>query len=288
VLYRDRRILIMLMAPAMLLFAMLTLWPILRLATMSLRGGGTSIATSRFIGLENFDYLYSDLFFRTSAWNTAYFSIVSTLLEVAIGLAVALLLNREFFGRRIVVPVIILPYVLSTVVAASIWRAWFHHDYGFLNNVLATVGLPRIGWLSDPAFAMSAIMQIEVWQATSFTFLIIFAGLQSIPKEIVEASRVDGASPFVSLVTITLPLIRRYILLAALLRTIETFKVFDKIFITTQGGPGLSTEVLSLFVYKQAFRFSDIGLASAAALTMLAIGTTLAAIYGLLVTRRPT
>ena len=284
-LFSNRLILLVLLLPALVLLGFLAIWPICQLVAMAFLTGSSGISHARFVGLENFSYLFTDFLFWISIKNTILYSAASTSAEAALGLIIALLFNRQFLGRSLAIPIIILPFVLSTMVVASIWRAWFNYDFGFLNNVFAAVGLPRFAWLSSTSLALPSVIIMDVWQSTAIAFLIILAGLQSIPKDVIEASRVDGASGWMTFRTIILPLLRNYIALVLLLRTIDTFKIFDKIFVTTQGGPGVSTEVLSLYVYRQAFRFSDEGLASSSAIVMLLIGMAFAAFYWLLLLR---
>ena len=141
------------------------------------------------------------------------------------------------------------------------------------------MGLPPQEWLFNPDLALYAIALVDTWQWTPMAFLIILAGLQSIPKDIGEAAMVDGARGWKSFIYITLPLIKKQLMLAFLLRSIDTFKLFDKVYVMTGGGPGNSTETLSMFVYKYGFRFFDLGMASAAALVMLAISLLMTLIY---------
>ncbi|AZV80845.1 sugar ABC transporter permease (plasmid) [Parasedimentitalea marina] len=165
------------------------------------------------------------------------------------------------------------------MVVTAIWRAWFHYDFGFLNNVLRTVNLPPVEWLFDPDIAMLSLVLVDTWQTTPLTFLIILAGLQAVPDEVYEAANVDGAGPVRVFWSITLPLLMPYLFLAALLRSVDAFKIFDKVYSLTGGGPGQATETLSMYVYRLGFRFFDVGLASAAAIIMVVIAGFLAMIY---------
>jgi multiple sugar transport system permease protein len=206
------------------------------------------------------------------------FALMATIAEVLLGLALALLLDRAFRGRRLVTLVLLAPYVLSTVVVGAIWRAWFHYDLGFLNATLRSLGLAGLPWLFDPTLALPAIALADIWQATPFCFLILYAGLRSIPPELHEAARVDGAGAWRRFRDVTLPLLAPYLLVAALMRTLDSFKLFDKVYAMTGGGPGNATETLSMHVHRLAFRFFDIGMASAAALVMVAFAGLLAAL----------
>ncbi len=269
----------LLLGPAAALFALLTIYPLGRVLILSFFMTEYGFEGATFIGGENYQYLLSDSFFQQATWNTISFTLMATISEVALGLMLALMVSRRFPGRWLVIPTLIAPFVLSTMVVTAIWRAWFHYDFGFLNNLLRTVSLSPVEWLFDPNLAMISLVLVDLWQTAPLTFLILLAGLQSIQPETYEAARMDGASPIQVLLTITLPLLVPHILLAALLRSIDSFKIFDKVYALTGGGPGMATETLSMYVYKLGFRFFDVGLASTAAVVMIVVAGFLAAIY---------
>lgn len=269
----------LLLTPALLIFAGLTLYPLGRTLALSLFATDYGFENAKFVGFENFQELWGSRFFRQAVTNTVLFTVVSTVLEVAAGLGLALLLDRAFPGRTLIMTLLLAPFVLSTMVVTAIWRAWFHFDLGFLNNLLRAVGLPGVPWLFDPNLALWSIVLVDVWQTAPFAFLIIFAGLRLIPQDVYEAARVDGAGPWRRFRDMTLPLLAPYLFVAALLRSVDSFKLFDKVYAMTGGGPGQATETVSMFVYRQGFRFFDIGLASAAAVVMIAVAGLLAAVY---------
>jgi multiple sugar transport system permease protein len=151
--------------------------------------------------------------------------------------------------------------------------------------VLRTVDLPPVEWLFNPDIAMLSLVLVDTWQTAPLTFLIILAGLQSIPTEIYEVAEVDGAGPRHVFLSITMPLLLPYLFLASLLRSVDAFKIFDKVYALTGGGPGLATETLSLYVYRLGFRFFDVGAASAAAIIMVMISGVLAMIYAVRLVR---
>lgn len=285
---RDRPwLLCALLAPALALFALLTFYPLARLALLSFAATDHGFAGADFVGFDNYAELLAGRSFRRAAWNTAMFAVVATTAEVAAGLALALLFDRAFPFRRALTLVVLAPYVLSTIVVSAIWRAWFHYDVGFLNNALRAAGLPGVPWLFDPDIALLSIALADIWQNAPFCFLILYAGLRSIPPELYEAARIDGAGAWRRFRDVTLPLLAPYLFVAALMRTLDSFKLFDKVYAMTGGGPGNATETLSMHVHRLAFRFFDIGLASAAAVAMILVAGALGAVYAAKLLRAP-
>jgi multiple sugar transport system permease protein len=272
-------LLLALLAPALALFALLTFYPLVRLFLLSFAATDHGFAGATYVGLENYAELWDGRAFRRAAWNTGVFALVATTAEVAIGLGLALLLDRAFPLRRALTLVVLAPYVLSTIVVSAIWRAWFHYDVGFLNNTLRAAGLDGVPWLFDPDIALLSIALADIWQNAPFCFLILYAGLRSIPPELHEAARIDGAGAWRRFRDVTLPLLAPYLFVAALMRTLDSFKLFDKVYAMTGGGPGNATETLSMHVHRLAFRFFDIGMASAAAVVMILAAGALGAIY---------
>lgn len=276
---QSRRTLLLLLTPALLLFALLTLYPLARLLLLSFTDSDYGFAGARFVGLANYEELLSGSGFRRAAWNTIAFALMATVTEVAAGLGLALLLERAFPARRWLTLVILAPYVLSTIVVSAIWRAWYHYDVGFLNTVLRGIGLPGVPWLFEPSIALGSIVLVDLWQSAPFCALILLAGLSAIPPEVTEAARIDGAGGLRRFRDITLPMLAPYLMIAALMRSLDSFKLFDKVYAMTGGGPGRATETLSLYVHRLAFRFFDIGQASAAAIVMILVAGAMGAVY---------
>ncbi|KAA8996163.1 sugar ABC transporter permease [Affinibrenneria salicis] len=286
-LFDSRRQRLALLLPAVMLLAALTLYPIGQMLIYSFSHVDYAAASREWAGWDNYRELFSDWFFTTSLKNTLSFSIAGSLIQVGLGLGLALLLYRPFRGRQWILSLLIYPMMLSTLVCSAIWRVWFHYDFGLLNSCLRALGLMPLEWLSSPQLALLSVMLVDIWQWTPMACLIILAGLQSIPKEVLEAAQSDGANRWRQLWHIILPLIRQPLMLALLLRSIDTFKLFDKVYALTGGGPGYATETLSLYIYQQGFKFFNLGLASAAAVIMLLFAGALSLGYAWQMLRRP-
>ncbi|KWF89248.1 carbohydrate ABC transporter permease [Burkholderia cepacia] len=267
-----------LLGPALLVLAALALYPVAQVLIDSFCRVDYSAGRRAFAGLANYRAVLGDDAFTAGFGNTLRFTIVASLAEVALGFGLALLFVRAFPGRRIALPLAILPMMLSTLVCSAIWRNWLNFD-GFLNALLAVFGVEGVRWLSDPHLALWSLALVDVWQWTPMAFLIVLAGLQSIPQELYEAARTDGASEWQCLRDITLPLAAPQIGLALLLRSIDTFKLFDKVYALTGGGPGNATQTLSTYIYDTGFRFFNVGPASAASVLMLAASALLVSGY---------
>jgi multiple sugar transport system permease protein len=172
----------------------------------------------------------------------------------------------------------ILPMMLSTMVVCALWKTLYHYDLGLFNYILKSIGLGKVGWLIDKDKALISLMIVDIWQWTPFCFIVMQAGLSSVPMEIFEASMIDGASYRQRVFKVTLPILRDQIFLLILLRIIDTFKVFAKVFALTRGGPGDSTETTSVFIYREAFSYFKLGRSSAASVITLVV-VALASLY---------
>jgi multiple sugar transport system permease protein len=224
-----------------------------------------------FVGLGNFSALLKDPSAISSYSITLVFVAVTTAFELLFGLIIALAINHAFSFRGLVRAAVLVPWALPTVVASQMWRFIFNDQYGFLNYVLfgPDVGLYR-AWLADPTSAFIAVMAADIWKSSSFAGLLILAGLQVIPIDLYRAASVDGAGAWKRFLHITLPMIRPALLVALLFRTIDAFRVFDLVFVMTQGGPADSTNVLQFYGYKKIFAEGDMGYGSAVSTVIFA------------------
>lgn len=215
-----------------------------------------------FVGLQNYVDVFQDSQFREVAVNTVILIVGTVIISVVLGLLLALLLDRAFLGRGIVRTLLITPFLVTPVAGALLWKTtMFDPVFGIVNFVLSPFGVGQVDWVSK--FPLASVMVNLVWQWTPFMMLLILAGLQSRPRDILEAARVDGAKPFAMFRELTLPHLRRFIELGAVLGAIYLINTFDAIYMMTQGGPGTASANLPFYIYQRAFLGFDIGQAAA-------------------------
>lgn len=266
--------------PALFIIIILTLYPIINVLYLSFQHYSYTKGTKYYVGLSNFTRILGDKYFLTGLGNTLKFSILATFSELLAGLGLALLFNVRFRGKRYLLPLVILPMMLSTMVICATWRAMYHYDYGIINYILRRLGIGEgVKWLIDRNIAMGSVVIVDIWQWTPFAFLILLAGLQSIPKELYEAAKVDGAGAAQVFRYITLPMLKSHILMVILLRTIDTLRIFDKVYALTKGGPGTATETISYYIYREGFTYFHLGRASAASVIMLVVVAVISSFY---------
>lgn len=224
-----------------------------------------------FVGLDNFGRLFTDENLRNGLWVTFIFVFYTVAIEMVLGFALALLLNREIRGRNILRAIMILPLFATPVALGYLGITIFYETNGPVNVLLRSLGGPSIPWLSNPLWAKVAIIIVDIWQWTPFVFLVSLAGLQGLPQDVYEAAEVDGAGGWQLFKRITLPLMMPTIWLILLLRLVDAFKVFDIPMSLTLGGPGRATEVYSMFTYRTGMRFFDHGYAAAQGFLLLVV-----------------
>jgi multiple sugar transport system permease protein len=225
-----------------------------------------------FAGLANFINAVIDNRFQIAATNTLKIIIPAIILEILLGLLLAVTINRNFPGKQIATTILIIPTMISPVVVAFIWRTLFLPNYGGVNDILARLGIPFVPtWLGDPVQAVIAIIIVDVWQWTPFVMMILLSGLQVLPQEPYESALIDGSNSIQSFWYITLPQIRYYLIIAIVFRLIYGFILFDPIFVLTGGGPGGATETVAFYIYTVAFRFTRIGYGAALSYILLIV-----------------
>lgn len=273
---RERRQAYLLVAPAVAVLGGVALYPILAAVWLSLHRFILVFRERRLIGLDNYAFLLSDARFWTALGNTAYFTAVAVSVELLLAVPLALLLHRAFPGRGLLRASALIPWAIPTVVSARLWAWLFNPDHGLINRLLPGAD---INWLGTPGYALHAAILVDVWKTTPFMALLVLAGLQGIPEDLYKAARVDGASPWRTFRSITLPLLRPAILLALLFRTLDAFRVFDAIYVLTEGGPANTTETLSIYAYKTLMRSGDFGYGSTLSVVTFLCVVALSLVY---------
>ncbi len=270
------------LAPSFLFVVTFSLYPIVDSFRLSFYRMILSLPWlgQKFIGWENYQDLLSDPVAFQSLLTSMTFVAVTTPIEVLIGLAMAVVLNESFRGRGWLRAIMLVPWAIPTVVASQMWRFIFNDRYGLFNFIWFGDATDRY-WapLAEPDLALLAIMVADVWKTSSFAALIVLAGLQAIPRELYEAASVDGAGAWQKFRHITFPLIKPALLLALLFRTIDALKVFDLVFVMTQGGPADSTNVLQFYGYKKSFAEGMIGYGSTIAVAVFSLSLILSLLY---------
>jgi multiple sugar transport system permease protein len=268
------------LAPAVLILGAALLYPIGYMVWASFLNWNPSqrIGEASFVGLANYVQLLGDPAFRESFWVTLRFAAIVVSVELVLGVGLALLLDRPLRGMSVLRTVFILPMMIAPIVVGLVWRYMYHPSVGILNRTLGELGISPVPWLSDGNWAFVSIVIADVWQWTPFIFILALAGLQSLPSSAMEAARVDGATGWQLIWHIKLPLMMPVLIVTALLRLIDAFKVLEVILVLTNGGPGLSTEILALRISRTASEFRDLGLAAAMSnvLLILLLALTLA------------
>jgi multiple sugar transport system permease protein len=259
----------LLLAPATLALAAVSVYPLL---------SGIGASTTRFrygrivgqAGLQNYRNVLHDQTFWQAIGVTARFVAIAVTVETLLGLALALLVVREVRGIRLVRVSLILPMTVAPVVVGVIWRLLYDAEIGLVNPVFRGVGLEAPNVLSHQASAFLGLVTVDVWEWTPLLFLIILAGLQSLPQDPLEAAAIDGAGPFRTFLDHTLPLLTPVLSVAVIVRLIDAIGTFDQIFVLTKGGPGTATQLISIYAYNTAFTFTQYGQAAAMLLALLA------------------
>lgn len=265
------------LAPAVLVMFSITVIPFFYLIYNSLTDWDLRYAYrgKNFIGLENYMNMAGDDLFLKSIWVTILASVGIVVVELLLGMLLAQLFHRDFFGKRLIRSLFLLPLITTRVVVGLTWRMLFNSDLGMINYFLAELGLPEPVWLASTELALPSIILADAWNATPFVTLMFVAGLQSIPLEPYEAAQVDGASPLQRYFYITLPQLRPLIFLVLMFRVTDAIRIFDIIFVMTSGGPANATQTLNMYTYKVGFVFLNMGYGSALALILMLVSIVL-------------
>ena len=267
---------LLLLAPVVILLVLLVLGPIVYLIDTSLyRQNLFQVTPPRYVGTDNFYYLFTSMKFQVAITRMFVFSAFALTAEFLLGFALAAWVYRlrDLAGMAIIRTLLTTPILVAPIVAAVMWRFMYQPDFGVINYLIGLVGLPTPGWLSDPDIALFAIAAIDVWQWTPFVFLIVLAGMYSVPRSIYEAAELDRTSLWRQTFFITVPLLKRVLVIVLLLRLIDLLRAFELIVATTQGGPGDASYTLPVLTWETAFINFQMGDASAASLVLLGVAT---------------
>jgi ABC-type sugar transport system permease subunit len=279
---RDRRFGYLLIAPLLIVLLVITAYPLGYNIWNSFHHVNYLIPpVGGWAGFANYAELFSNNQFVPALLHTLGFTVVSVGLETVIGLSLALALNKPFRGRGIVRAAVFIPWAVPTVVSAELWRTMFDPQQGFVNFLLTKLDLPLASttWLDSTWTAWGAILIADAWRNTPFMAIVLLAGLQVIPGDIYEAAKIDGANAWQQFRRLTLPLLKPALMVALIFRTLQSFFIFDVVYIMTSGGPGTSTNVLAYFNWKAFFTLFDYGYGGAVSVALVIVALIIAAIY---------
>ena len=268
------------LGPTAIVIAFVVALPIIYTLALGFFAQNTLIRTWRFVGLENYGDLLTDVEFWDAFWNGIVFTAGSTLVATGVGLAIAILLDCNFRGRGPMRALVIFPYIVPSIVVVFIWKYIFS-GRGILNDFLSFIGAQAVAvpWLGDQRFAMMTVIAISAWTWFPFAAITLLAAIQNVPDNVYEAAALDGAGPVARFIHLTLPLLAPAIMVVVLIRVIWAFRNYDMIWLLTEGGPIGATEVLPIMAFKEAFGLFRMGHASAVAVSLMVFVTILAAIH---------
>ena len=268
--WSERHLRVLMLAPAMLVLLALTIFPsIYMFAAATTRISPNPDVPWEFAGADNFLRLLTDEQFHIALWNTLVFTFFAVSIEFLLGLGLALLLDRYIRRLNFLKTILMLPMMLPPIAVAITWKLIYEPQFGVLNEIMFQLGLPLQAWAGDVDLAMFSIIVADVWQWTPFVFLLMLAGLSSLPEEPYEAAAIDGASAWRQFWDLTIPFLKPVIAIALLLRMMDALRLFDLVFILTGGGPADLSKTLSLYIYQVAYRFADPSYAAAISLFVL-------------------
>jgi multiple sugar transport system permease protein len=276
---------VLMIMPVQLLLGLMIFLPSLHVLWLSLHESTFGI-TARYVGLANYAEILTDSYFWSAFFNTVIVIHVVVFVELVVGLMVALLFAGGVPMRRALVAIVLAPYAISEVSAVVMWRFMMDPTIGMVSQTMTSLGLPTIEWAVNPSHGLLLIAILSVWLHLPFTFIILYSARLAIPQDLYEAARIDGASAWEEFRKITFPLLIPAILIALLFRYIFAFRIFSEVWLLTQGGPARTTEVLAVYLYQEAFRYSEFGKAAATGWLMVLASVVLAIPYLRMIYRR--
>ena len=269
VLEDERWLAMALLLPTLILLTLFIAYPFIKGILLSVSNSRVGVP-GEFVGLATFQKVWNDSIFRTAVWNTCLYTVVTTIFKLALGLWLAMLLNRNFRGKAFTRAFILLPFIIPTVLSAFAWKWMFDPTFSVVNAMLYKVGLIEspIQWLSDPNLAMLSVIIVNIWRGVPFFAISLLAGLQTISPDLNEAAAIDGAKPWQRFIHITWPLLLPVTMVVVLFSVIQTFADFQLVYVLTEGGPSNSTHLFATYAYNIGIRA---GLLSEGAAISLAI-----------------
>ena len=277
---------VVMLAPSLVFLAAFTYWPIVRslmYGFFDVQLGSTEIF---FVGWENYQRLWHDALFWQSLRNTVVYMVITVPTSIGLALLLAVALDRKLRGTALYRSIFFYPVMVPSVAAGMVWVFLYAPGYGPINGLMEMLGLPKLEWLYDRQWALPAIIFMSIWKYAGYFMLILLAALQLVPRDLYEAARLDGVSGFRQLVHITVPLISPTLYFVVIIGVLHSYQIFDYVFVMTQGGPADATNVLTFYIYQNAFQFQDIGTASAIANILLLVVMGLIGIVALTLGRR--
>ena len=268
----------LLLLPAMAILIAMVIYPLIYSLQQSFTDFNLIMLNGVWVGLKNYATALTDADFRDSALFTLIFAFTSTGIQLVLGFFTALCLSRVVWGRGVLSLILMFPMMVTPVVVGILWLLMFQPDFSVINGLLAKLGIQGPIWLQHPLTARIAVIVADIWQWTPFFTIILLAGILNLPREVIEAGEIDGATPWQALVKLTVPMMMPLILITTLIRLIDSFKTFDSIFVMTNGGPGASTEVVSLYIYRKGLPYMEMGYASALSYLFVIVLTIIAAL----------
>jgi multiple sugar transport system permease protein len=261
------------LGPALLVMAAACLYPVFsafQLAGMDW-SMGTQWSSAKWVGFDNFASAFANARMWKSLGLTLVFALLCVAVEMFLGIALALALEKPVRGMMVFRTLFILPMMIAPIAVGLAWRYMFDAQFGLINALLQLVGLSAKTWLADPQLAFAAIVIADIWQWTPFVFIMMIAALANVDQSTMEASRIDGANWWQQIVLVKLPMVKHIIAITLMMRLIDAFRVLEVVYVLTFGGPGDSTEILSMHIYKTAFIGQQLGLASAISVVLLVV-----------------
>jgi multiple sugar transport system permease protein len=267
----------LLLSPCLIYLIAFAIFPLLYSLRLSFTDLTAAEGTGRWVGLKNYGDLLRDPLFWNAAFNSAVMVTATVTIQVVLGIALALFFDLRLKGSSIVRGILVLPMLITPIVVGVMWRALLNPEWGVVNWAIAQFGYEAPNWLGSVEMAMKTLVLVDVWQWTPFVFIIVFARMQVLPRDVYEAAKIDGAGRLATFRHITLPLLTPAIAFAAIFRAVDAFRSFDLVYGLSYGGPARSTTTLSFFSFQNGFQFHNYGYAAAVAYMMLLIliaGTT--------------